>query len=69
MDNPKTKSVASRAKTTDQVTPLGTTNGDIVALAKPFRYTAKGDELSIVARNIPYTDGGRKTAGQHYASA
>jgi hypothetical protein len=67
MDNPKRKSVAAQAQTTGQVTPLGTTNGDIVALAKPFRYTAKGDELSVVARNIPYTDGGRKTAGQHYA--
>jgi len=67
MDNPKTKSVASRAKTTDQVTPLGTTNGDIVALAKPFRYTASGDELTIVARNIPYSDGKRGDAKQHYA--
>ncbi len=67
MDNPKTKSVASQAKTTAQVTPLGTTNGDIVALAKPFRYTASGDELTVVARNIPYTDGKRGDANQHYA--
>lgn len=67
MANSKATSVAAQAQTTGQVTPLGTTNGDIVALAKPFRYTANGDELSIVARNIPYTDGGRKTAGQHYA--
>jgi len=67
MDNPKTKSVASRAKTTDQATPLGTTNGEIVALAKPFRYTASGDELTIVARNIPYTNGVRKDSNQHYA--
>jgi hypothetical protein len=67
MDNPKTKSVASQAKTTAQVTPLGTTNGDIVAVTKAFRYTASGDELSIIARNVPYTSGARKDANQHYA--
>jgi hypothetical protein len=67
MANSKATSVAAQAQTTGQVTPLGTTNGDIVALAKPFRYTASGDELTIVARNIPYTNGARATANQHYA--
>ncbi len=59
--------VAAQAQTTNQVSPLGTTNGDIVAVTKSFRYTAKGDELTIVARNIPYTNGARQTANQHYA--
>ena len=60
-------SVAAQAQTTDQVSPLGTTNGDIVAVTKSFRYTAKGDELTIVARNVPYTNGTRFDNKQHYA--
>ena len=59
--------VAAQAQTTNQTSPSGTTNGDIVAVTKSFRYTAKGDELTVVARNIPYTGGARKTANQHYA--
>ena len=67
MANSKATSVAAQAQTTGQVTPLGTTNGDIVAVTKPIRYTASADELSIVARNVPYTNGARQLAGQHYA--
>lgn len=60
-------SVAAQAQTTDQTSPSGMTNGDIVAVTKSFRYTAKGDELTVVARNIPYTNGARQNANQHYA--
>ena len=67
MANSKATSVAAQAQTTGQVSSPGMTNGDIVAVTKSFRYTAKGDELSIVARNIPYSGGARQTANQHYA--
>jgi hypothetical protein len=67
MANSKATSAAAQAQATGQVSSPGMTNGDIVALAKPFRYTASGDELTIVARNIPYTNGARATANQHYA--
>ena len=59
--------VAAQAQTTNQTSPSGLTNGDTVAMTKSFRYTASGDELSIVARNIPYTSGARKDSNQHYA--
>lgn len=59
--------VAAQAQTTNQTSPSGLTNGDIVAMTKSFRYTASGDELTVVARNIPYTGGARQNANQHYA--
>lgn len=67
MANSKATLVAAQAQTTNQTSPSGLTNGDIVAMTKSFRYTATGDELSIVARNVPYTNGTRADNRQHYA--
>jgi hypothetical protein len=67
MAKKNSSSPAEQAQAGGQVTAPEITNADIVLNSDPIRYTAKGEELSIVSRNNPYKSGQRKIDNKTYA--